>query len=576
MPCQFANLNELWSRTIVETLRAKGVKYAVVCPGSRSSPLAFAFARTEGIEPISILDERSAGFFALGLAKREGAAAALVCTSGTAAANFFPAIVEASESGVPLIALTADRPPELRNCRAGQTIDQVGLYGSYPVDQAELALPESSLDRLRELRKTVGSFCDRSISPRSGPIHLNVPFRDPLSPLPDEFFENPISDEEWRFFFDGLDSAGKSRLVVDLDLSIYTDTDRGAIIIGATLAPYGRNWVDNVARLCAALKWPVLADALNPVRNHLDRFPYCVSGYDTICRSPIANGELVPEKVVVVGDLPISKTLRSWLKRNDVEMVFLNALGGNFDSTHGRSGNLNFNFNFKSPKVVERTSSAFAEKWLERDRRVQENVEFRLEKSEELFEGKVASTLSRYLPSQSSLFVSNSMPPRDMETFWIPNNRGIEVYSSRGANGIDGILSTAMGTAYGGKPSFLLTGDLALLHDSNGGLLTRVLEGSLTIVLINNSGGGIFEMLPVSALGQEFEQFFVTDQQIDFSNWAKIYGIDYVRPENWDELVALIERAPRKGVRLIEIITDRKADSKTRKQWFAEIAETLA
>lgn len=575
MSCQFANLNELWSRTIAETLRAKGVRYAVICPGSRSSPLAFAFARTKGIEAISVLDERSAAFFALGLAKREGVATVLVCTSGTAAANFFPAIIEASESGVPLFALTADRPHELRGCRAGQTIDQVGLYGAYPVDQMELALPEASLEKLGDLREMVSVLCNRTFAPRSGPVHVNVPFRDPLPPLKDESFRNPFSDDSWENYFDGLGTPKETRSPVELDLSSFADTDRGVVIVGATLAPYGDCWVTNVAALSAALKWPVLADALNPIRNHSDRFPNCVSGYDVICRSSIADGNLAPEKAIVVGDLPISKMLRSWLERNDIEMVFLNALGGNFDSTHGRSENLYFDFNCGLPEVRDRSNRAFAENWLKADRLVQDHARIRLEALGGFFEGKVASVLSRHLPSESSLFVSNSMPPRDMEFFWGPNNRGVNVHCSRGANGIDGILSTAMGVAHGGKPSFLLTGDLALLHDSNGALISSVLKGSLTIVLVNNSGGGIFEMLPVASLGEEFEQFFVTDQQIDFSNWAVTYGIEYKRPESWSEFTALIERVPEAGVRLIEVVTDRKADSKMRKQWFAEIVETL-
>lgn len=576
MSCQFANLNELWSRTIAETLRAKGLRYAVICPGSRSSPLAFAFARTEGIEAISILDERSAAFFALGLAKREGVATALVCTSGTAAANFFPAIIEASESGTPLMALTADRPQELRNCRAGQTIDQVRLYSSYPVAQTELALPERDLSRLRSLRQTIASLCDRSIAPRSGPVHVNVPFRDPLPPLDDPSFENPFCDETWSAFFKGLRPARENRLSVDLDLTSFADTARGAIIVGAPLAPIDSNWEDNVAALCGALKWPVLADALNPIRNRSDRFPYLLSGYDTICRSSIADEHLLPERVIVIGDLPISKALRSWLERNDIEAIFLNALSGDFDSTRSRSQSLYFDFNKGSPHVVERSDSAFAKQWMQCDQSVRENALSRLDAVDSFFEGKVASMLSQYLPAESALFVSNSMPPRDMESFWNPNDRGVEVHCSRGANGIDGILSTAMGVAYRGKSSYLLTGDLALLHDSNGALISRILEGSLTIILINNSGGGIFEMLPVSGLGAEFEQFFVTDQQVDFSNWARTYGIEYQRPESWTEFIALIEQRHVSGVRLIEVITDRKADSKMRKRWFSEMAEALA
>lgn len=575
MSCPFANVNELWSRTLAETLRAKGVRYAVICPGSRSSPLAFAFARTEGIEAIPVLDERSAAFFALGLAKRAGVPTALVCTSGTAAANFFPAIIEASESGTPLFVLTADRPHELRRCRAGQTIDQVRLYGDYPVGQTELMLPKADVRSLADLRDCIAGLADRSLAPRSGPIHVNIPFRDPLPPIMDGVFEMALSSDEWGRLFETISPVVDNDSPAIPNLSDFANVDRGVIIAGAPLCPIGSAWIENVASLAAALKWPVLADALNPIRNHAERFPYLITGYHAICRSLVADEELLPEKAIVLGDLPISAALRSWLERNDIEMLFLNSLGGKFDPTHSRSRMLYFDFSDGTPVVEERTDADFAKKWMQRDGFVQEALQGRLERIEGFFEGKVASVLSKHLPSECSLFVSNSMPPRDMESYWSRNDSHRDIYCSRGANGIDGILSTALGGAHRGKPAYLLIGDLALLHDSNGALIGRFLKGSLTIILINNSGGGIFEMLPVATLGAEFEQFFVTDQQIDFQNWTRTYGFEYKRPKSWNEFAALVEQPHQSGVRLIEVVTNGKADSQRRKQWFSEIAESI-
>jgi len=575
MPFPFANLNELWSRTIAETLKAKGVTFAVICPGSRSSPLAFAMARTKGIEALSVLDERSAAFLALGIAKREDAPVALVCTSGTASANFFPAVIEAAECGVSLVVLTADRPHELRNCRAGQTIDQVKLYGSYPTSQVELALPENDLSMLRYLRQTVSAQVNRSMNPVRGPVHLNIPFRDPLPPIEDPRFETPFGGDEWSQFFRGVKPAGTPVGCPSLDLSKFADTSRGVLLVGSPLVKATQSWLDNVATLADSLNWPVLADGLNPIRNHAKRFPWLVTGYNSICRLDLNELGMVPEKAIVIGDLPISKTLRNWLSREKVKTLFLAPSFEDFDSTRGDSETVYFDFNVNSPQLGKQKKSDFAKRWKDVDARAQSVMSECIENSGFEFEGMIARILARTLPKRSALMVSNSMPPRDLDLFWDTNDREVEIFSSRGANGIDGILSTALGIAHRGKQTFLLTGDLALLHDSNGGLFSRQLSGSLTIILINNSGGGIFEMLPVSQLGGEFETYFATDQKIDFAKWAATYEIEYKRVGNEEEFESLVQRKAQTGVRLIEVVTDRKRDAAERKRIIAEVASRL-
>lgn len=573
MSCDFANVNELWSRIISETLRVKGVRFAVICPGSRSSPLAFAFARTEGIESIPILDERSASFFALGLAKREGKPVVLVCTSGTAAANFYPAIIEASESGIPLIVITADRPHELRGCRAGQTIVQVGIYSTYPVSQVELPIPVPDKVSLVALKEEVEDQANQSLGSPSGPVHINAPFRDPLAPILDEAFLSPISMGELKALCGDCSEPGTS--IGELDIGEFTETQRGLILVGSPLAPVGDNWIKNVARLTDQLKWPVLADGLNPLRNHMSLFPRLITGYNAICRIVDDDSELLPERILVIGDLPISKTLRNWLNERCIKSLFLAPMPGEFDSNRGDSESQYFDFSSGAPIAPDHDNDAFAVAWKRADDSVHQALALEMSGFESIFEGSVSASLSRCLPSGSSLFVSNSMPPRDMEFFWTPNDRGVEVYSSRGANGIDGILSTTLGIAHEGKPTYLLSGDLALLHDSNGGLICKTFEGSLTIILVNNAGGGIFEMLPVSQLGEEFERFFVTDQQIDFSKWASTYDIEYTKVESLVDLENRLREKVRTGVNLIEIATDRKQDAAVRKRIFSGIAKKL-
>ena len=573
MEPEFANVNELWSRIISETLYSKGVRFAVICPGSRSSPLAFAFARTEGIESISILDERSAGFFALGLAKREGLPVVLVCTSGTAAANFYPAVIEASESGVPLIVITADRPEELRGCRAGQTIVQVGMYAMYPVSQVELPIPNTDPKALEGLKAVVEEQVDFSLGIPCGPVHVNTPFRDPLAPLSNGTFVSPISMDELRVLCESSSKVEESS--TELDLDEFTQSERGLILVGSPLVPVSENWVRNLARLADGLRWPVLADGLSPIRNHQSLFPRLITGYNAICRVVGGDSDLLPDRIIVVGDLPISKTLRTWLKDRNIKSQFLTPIPGEFDSNRGDSESRYYDFNRASPRVTGHSSDAFAAAWQRLDAKVHQSIEGRLSRLEPVFEGSIAATMSNCLPMESSLFVSNSMPPRDLECFWTPNDRRVGVYSSRGANGIDGILSTALGVAHRGEPTFLLTGDLALLHDSNGGLVSKRVEGSLTIILINNAGGGIFEMLPVNQFGEEFEEFFATDQQIDFSKWAATYDIEYMKANSLKEFEMYLGREARGGVSLIEVVTDRKRDAVERKRIFAEIAISL-
>ncbi|EDY81239.1 2-succinyl-6-hydroxy-2,4-cyclohexadiene-1-carboxylic acid synthase/2-oxoglutarate decarboxylase [Verrucomicrobiia bacterium DG1235] len=476
MPYNWANANELWADVLVETLRRKGVDYAITCPGSRSSPLTFAFARNEAIEAIPILDERSAAFFALGLAKRTGKPVALVCTSGSAVANFFPAIVEASESGAPIIVLTADRPPELRDCSAGQTIDQVKFFGGYVRKQVELAVPEASVAMLRYLRQAVSHCTNLAIAPDRGPVHLNVPFRDPLIPVAVDGFASPFDEESYEAFFAHLESTDSLPLIQAQLPKTLLKVERGLILVGPCSPVNEDAWCENVASLANSLGWPVLADALNPARSNCSDFESLVSGYEYILRSEALKEELAPEHVLVVGSLPTSKELRAWIGKGDVSMTFLSDRPVNTDATQSRANHVYADFEFGGVLVGEGNSQDYCRRWLGLDADVSAELDKRFESMEEFFEGKVSWMLSQALPEWSALCVSNSMPPRDMEFYFGKREGSVSVYSSRGANGIDGILSTAMGVAHEGEPTYLLTGDLALLHDTNGALISKQLK----------------------------------------------------------------------------------------------------
>ncbi|MGF1481424.1 MAG: 2-succinyl-5-enolpyruvyl-6-hydroxy-3-cyclohexene-1-carboxylic-acid synthase [Cyanophyceae cyanobacterium] len=561
----FRNVNTLWASVVAETLQRLGLTSAVVCPGSRSTPLAVALAQHPEIEAIAILDERSAAFFALGIAKRAEIPPVLVCTSGTAGANFYPAVIEAKESNVPLLILTADRPSELRHCHAGQTIDQLKLYGTYPNWQTELATPAADLAMLRYLRQTLVQAWERSLYPLSGPVHLNLPFRDPLAPVPDQSQLTSLP----KNFFSFLTPSP-----FPLPPSPFPSIrGRGIIIAGVAHSHRPQEYCGAIARLSTQLHYPVLAEALSPVRNWADLNPYLVSTYDLILRNPQLAHKLAPEVVIQVGELPTSKDLRAWLGRHQPQRWIIDPRPDNFDPLHGRSIHLR-------TSVEQVTVSAgndsddldYLKAWCVAEKRARQILDEAMKTAS--FEGKVAWLLSQHLPTDTPLFIANSMSVRHAEFFWQPGNRGIIPYFNRGANGIDGTLSTALGIAHG-QQSVMLTGDLALLHDTNGFLMRDRFKGHLTIVLINNNGGGIFEMLPISQFEPPFEEYFATPQQIDFGRLCATYGVEHQRIESWEQLQQLLNPLPATGIRVLEVFTDRKADAGWLQHNLKRLAEAI-
>ena len=571
------NPNSLWAGVLVETLVRGGIRTAVISPGSRSAPLAFAFARHPGIEAIPVLDERSAAFFALGLAKATGRTTALVCTSGSAAANYFPAVVEARESGVPLLIITADRPPEMRACASGQTIDQQKLYGDYVSFFHELAVPEMTVPRLRYLRQTVAHALQRTRLPQRGPVHLNAPFRDPLPPLPDDGATTALAATvDWTTFFAHLPEATLETGALAAGPRLGADV-HGVIIAGAAQPAHPAGYAQVVGELARKLGWPVLADALSPLRNHADVVPQLVTSYDTILRNGNAAERLKPDLVLCLDGWPTSKVLRAWLEASDAPVWLMSERIDNRDALHGRTRQSSLSLATLAGSLPATTeANGYERMWAAFERKARAALDARLGATAELFEGKAAWLLARHLPEATPLSLGNSMPVRDVEYFWPGNVRRVPAFFNRGANGIDGTLSTALGVAHGtDRPAVLLTGDLALLHDTNGFLLRPKVRGSLTVVVINNRGGGIFEHLPVAQFEPTFEEFFATPQEADFEKLAAAYGAGYVLVRDWDHFTGLISALPASGVRVIELRTDRKRDAAFRKRVFTEIAAGL-
>ena len=609
MPIDFRNTNTVWASVLAETLQRLGLTTAVICPGSRSAPLTIAFAQNNKIETIPILDERSASFFALGIAQKSGLPTALICTSGTAAANFYPAIIEARESRISLLIFTADRPPELRDCHAGQAIDQVKIYGNYPNWQAELAIPSASTGMLEYLRQTVIYAIERSIFPTKGPVHLNIPFRDPLVPVPDIAVEALETQFNPEHFFAGLEPifAGESstppsppllRGGEESTMQQWHKCSKGIIIAGVSQPQFAEKYCSAIAQISKSLNWPVLAEGLSPVRNYAQLNPHLISTYDLILRNRFLADKLTPEIAIQIGDLPTSKELRNWLDKTQPKRYIIDPSHHNFDPLHGKTihlrtsvENLATILTLVPPlikgestlvpplkqgelgEVLTSSSNQYLQLWRNTEIQVRETIDQKISAINKIIEPKVSWLLSQILPPATPIFIANSMPVRDVEFFWKPNNLEIKPFFNRGANGIDGTLSTALGVAHRNQSSIMLTGDLALLHDTNGFLIKNKFVGHLTIILINNNGGGIFEMLPVAKFDPPFEEFFATPQHINFAQLCATYGVEHEVIEDWEQFKQKLISLPNSGIRVLEVQTDRRSDAKWRQDNLTKIAK---
>jgi len=562
----FRNVNLVWASVLAETLYRLGLELAVICPGSRSAPLAIALAQHPAIPTIPVLDERSAAFFALGRARRTRRPVALVCSSGTAGANFYPAVIEAREGRVPLLVLTGDRPPELRDCNAGQTVDQQKLFGHYPNGFYELALPSVDLRMLAYLRQTVVQAWHQAQYPVAGAVHLNCPFRDPLAPLPEVEAQDLADRWNPEDFFAGVERTeflGTTRYPMT-PVSLPA-TERGLIVAGPAQPRSPRAYCEAIAHLSKTLRFPVLAEGLSPLRNYADLNPYLISTYDLLLRDSSRANALRPEVVIRIGETPTSKVLRSWLQTVEPLQWVVDGGDRNLDPLHLRTRPVRQPVEAFAASLTRPPASltAYLHRWQEAELQMRQRLDAAMMALESRFEGKVAWLLSRTLPPETPLFVANSMSVRHVEWFWQPGRSRIQPYFNRGANGIDGTLSTALGMVQGDRPSVLLTGDLALLHDTNGFLIRPRLQGHLTIVLINNQGGGIFETLPIAQFDPPFEDYFATPQGIDFEQLAQVYGVSYEKIQSWEQLEACLKTFPPTGIRLLEVECDRKADA----QW---------
>jgi len=582
------NRNVLWARALLDELVRGGVGSVVASPGSRSTPLVTAAAEHDDLRILSVLDERSAAYFALGRARRTGEVTPLICTSGTAAANYHPAVVEADRGRVPLLLLTADRPPELRDSGANQTVDQEKLYGDAVRWYADLPEPEAEARKLRSLRTTAARALATATGTPSGPVHLNCPFRKPLEPTPrpgDVPADlDPLAaagrsgDRPFVTTTAGVPRLGRADL---RRLAEALSVERGLIVAGPADPP----GVDPQAltALAHATGFPILADPLSGLRfgGHT-RVTTTVGGYDGYLDPRVTDDWAAPEVVFRIGASPTSKRLRNYLARVDSRQFVVDPAGewreAEFTATDlvvadpaGLAARL--------AEVVDGgVDAAWRERWASADRTHRAVVaDATGDGAGGYFEGAVVADVADLAPEPSTLVVSNSNPVRDADRYLRPKPAGYTVLGNRGASGIDGVVSTALGAGSATTDHLtLVIGDLAYHHDGNGLLSVLRCGVDATIVLIDNDGGGIFHRLPIESFDPPFTEAFRTPHGLDFEPTGDLYGLDYAVVEDREGFRdAYAASVASDGTDVIDVRTDAEASQRTRERLVEETVAEL-
>lgn len=567
-----SNRNTVWSRIFVDELARCGLSAVCIAPGSRSTPLTMAFAENKSIRIFSHLDERSAAFFALGLALAEDKPVAVVCTSGTATANFYPAIIEGHQSNIPLLILTTDRPPELRHSGANQTIDQIKMYGDQVLWSVEAALPEADPPEvaIRNLRTLACRAYATANGLVKGAVHVNFPFRKPLEPIPVESDNTDISIQDSRpmtLFSRGTLFPDEAQ--VDELAQIIDRYERGIIICGPR-CPAG-DFPQVVAALSRKSGYPIFADPLSNVRfGRHQKEAVIVGSYETL----LHNGAELPEAPEVIlrfGNVPTSNWLNTYLdKISPAHRIHVKENGLWADDSHRTTHFIQVSETMLCQQVTEKITPRSESGWQEHIAALEQASWEIFEHSEVFFDGVVLAELVESLPPASTLFVGNSLPVRHLDQFARPMEKRIRVFGNRGASGIDGVISSALGAG----ADVLVIGDISFYHDMNGLLAAQRCGRKITIVLLNNDGGGIFYRLPIAKFDPPFTDLFVTPHGLNFEHAARMYGFDFVSVEgSFRQAFQASLNSPNSTI--LEVKTDAKQDFARRNEIISTIKQVI-
>jgi len=599
---------------LVDEFYQLGVRHAVFSPGSRSTTMAMLFTEYEGFETYMNIDERSASFMALGIAKAYKEPTVLVCTSGSAVAHYLPAILEAQYSGVPLIVLSADRPYTLLHTGAPQTVDQQKIFGTAVNYYEELAVPQDE-HYYTYPRQVARKAYMKAIDTKKGPVHINIPLFEPLVPeLDRKHFE--VGRSTYKVFkpnygdvfsyqnrSNNTSNASNASNVSNVSDVSYTKntTDNSANNannannFNLLLAQYKRvlilagpqidvDEVESIHSFAENLQAPILADPLSNVRryhkagaiddNH-EVVSNCnndtnmtqdkqvsdvvISTYDAFLADKELWPVLKPDCVIQFGQIVVSKRVQQMVASWDnVEYIEINPTMDSMNPTGKTTIHMQASIDmFTHLYAVKNESNAYLNSWQSLEVAGKAQLSTAIEEPS-CFEGRTIRELQQHIPDNSQLLVANSMTVRDFDYFWFSGESDAVLYGNRGVNGIDGTVSTALGLATNHQPTYLVTGDLSLFHDLNGLAVAKTHNLNLTIILHNNDGGGIFEYLPQKGT-KYFDYLFSTSQGLDYSGAAKLYGCGYTKISSPDELVPVLAKVSEEsGVHIIEIPTDRE------------------
>ena len=577
------NLNTFWANLIVEELIRCSVDYFCISPGSRSTPLTAAVARNKKAKSIICHDERNSAFHALGYARATGKPAAIITTSGTACANLYPAVIEASNDNIPMIILTADRPPELIETSANQTINQPNMFGQFARWQFDLPCPDEKIPPEMVLT-TVDQSVFRSIYLNPGPVHLNCRYRKPLEPADDkppaDYTKNIKNWTNSTNPFTGYEYpevTANSECLDSLANEIHK-TDRGMIIVGKLNSAGQRKAVMGVINM---LNWPVYADITSGLR--LTDCPTNIIRYfDRQLLSTAFNKKAAPSMVLHIGGRKTSKRVDEFLDQNRPhKYIVINNTPQRQDAIHAVTAYIKGDITETCEALIDKIhlleeteyTKFYADKAMQADAIIARNIE----NTNGISEPFIARELSKIIPDNTSLILSSSMPIRDVDLYSVSRRCGITVAANRGVSGIDGIISTASGFAAGkNELTTLLIGDMAFIHDINALAVLKKLDIPVIAVVINNRGGGIFHFLPISQVEDVFEKYFAAPHDHNFKGVCETFGIDYYNPQD----KVLFNKAYKTAVdnakpAVIEVNTDRNENLKLRRKIKKQIIEAL-
>ena len=543
---------------LVDEFYQLGVRHAVFSPGSRSTTMAMLFKEHEGFETYMNIDERSASFMALGIAKAHKEPTVLVCTSGSAVAHYLPAVLEAQYTGVPLIVLSADRPHTLLHVGAPQTVDQHKIFGTAVNYYEELAVPQES-HYYTYPRQVARKAYMKAMDTKKGPVHINVPLFEPLVP---ELSRNHF--EAGRSSFKVVKPNYGGAFSCDDGNNLLERYERILILAGPQIDIDEANTIRSFGE---ALQAPILADPLSNVRG-CGASDVVISTYDALLAGQALWHELKPDCVIQFGQIVVSKRVQQMIASwTDVEYIEVNPTMDSMNPTGKTTMHVQASIDvFTHLYGKNNSSDTYLNIWQRLEQEGKKQLSSAINEPH-CFEGRTIRELQQYIPENGQIFVANSMTIRDFDYFWFSGGSRAVLYGNRGVNGIDGTISTALGLAVNGRPTYLVTGDLSLFHDLNGLAVAKTHNLNLTIILHNNDGGGIFEYLPQKGT-KHFDYLFSTSQGLDYSGAAKLYGCGYTKISSPNELSSVLAKIGQEsGVHIIEIPTNREYSRELHKKY---------